>query len=181
MQEGEDLRPSPSFSCIDRRYVIKCYATSLYIYIQRDRRAFIWKLSLLSTDKKETAMVNTDKIRLMAQAASYEEKMLRQDSFAKRYYRQDYLDKEKLKARFWSTVFFLMYWGFQIVNIFYVEHANLLTYDYVGLAIRVVVEYIVLLLVVSAIAGVVHARRFDEAKSRLDEYYDTLDQIDSYQ
>jgi len=126
-------------------------------------------------------MISTDKIRLMTQAASYEEKQERHDAFARRYYKQDYVDKESLKARVFATIFFLLFWGYRAVEIFYIEHANLLTYDYAGLVIRILVEYILLLVVVTAIAGFVHSRRFDKAKARLDEYYDVLDQIDSYQ
>ncbi|MBQ4186698.1 MAG: hypothetical protein II642_02320 [Firmicutes bacterium] len=126
-------------------------------------------------------MISTEKIRLMTQAASYEAKQERRDAFARRYYKQDYVDKEGLKARVFATIFFLMFWGYRAVEIFYIEHANLLTYDYTGLVIRILVEYILLLIIVTAIVGVVHSRRFDKAKARLDEYYDVLDQIDSYQ
>lgn len=126
-------------------------------------------------------MVNTDKIRLMAKAAAYEEKQLQQDSFVRRYYKQDYVDRERLRAGFFATVFFILFWIYQAIKIFYIEAADLLTYDYVGLVIRILLEYIVLLVVVSVITGFVHIQRFDQAKKRMDNYYDLLDQIDSYQ
>lgn len=126
-------------------------------------------------------MVNTDKIRLMAKAAAYEEKQLQQDSFVRRYYKQDYVDRERLRAGFFATVFFILFWIYQAIKIFYIEAADLLTYDYVGLVIRILLEYVVLLVVVSVIAGFVHIQRFDQAKKRMDNYYDLLDQIDSYQ
>lgn len=126
-------------------------------------------------------MVNTDKIRLMAKAAAYEEKQLQQDSFVRRYYKQDYVDRERLRAGFFATVFFILFWIYQAIKIFYIEAADLLTYDYVGLVIRILLEYVVLLVVVSVITGFVHIQRFDQAKKRMDNYYDLLDQIDSYQ
>ncbi len=126
-------------------------------------------------------MVNTDKIRLMAKAAAYEARQLQQDSFVKRYYKQDYVDRERLRAGFFATVFFILFWIYQAIKIFYIEAADLLTYDYVGLVIRVLVEYIILLVVVTVIASFVHIQRFDQAKKRMDNYYDLLDQIDSYQ
>lgn len=126
-------------------------------------------------------MVNTDKIRLMAKAAAYEEKQLQQDSFVRRYYKQDYVDRERLRAGFFATIFFILFWIYQAIKIFYIEAADLLTYDYVGLVIRILLEYVVLLVVVSVITGFVHIQRFDQAKKRMDNYYDLLDQIDSYQ
>lgn len=125
-------------------------------------------------------MVDTEKIRLMAQAASYEEKMMRHDSFVKRFYKQDYVDKEKLKARFFATIFFLLFWGYKAVKIFFIDRADLLHYDYTGLVIRILVEYVILLIIVSVIAGLVHARRYEKAKERVDSYFDLLDQIDLY-
>ncbi|MCF0136314.1 MAG: hypothetical protein HUJ69_07845 [Lachnospiraceae bacterium] len=126
-------------------------------------------------------MVNTEKIRLMAQAAAYEKKFLPRDAFARRYYKEDYVDRERLRARIFATLFFILFWGYQAVKIFYIEGVNFLTYNYVGLMIRIIVEYVLLLVGVSLVAGLVHALRFDKAKARLDSYYDLLDQIDSYQ
>ena len=125
-------------------------------------------------------MVRQEKIMLMAQAAAYEKTHYQQDSFAKRYYRQDYIDKERLRARIWATVYFLVFWGVRCVQMFYLDQVNFLSFDYIGFAIRVLVEYVILLFVVSFIAGVIHAWRYDRAKKRIDHYFDLLDQIDSF-
>lgn len=126
-------------------------------------------------------MVNTEKIRLMAQAAAYEQRQYARDSFANRYYKQDYVDKERLRAGIFATIFYILFWAYEAVCIFYLNGVDLLTYDYVGLCIRILVEYVALLILVSVITGAVHSRRFDKAKQRMDSYYDLLDQIDSYQ
>lgn len=125
-------------------------------------------------------MANKEKIRLMAKAAQYEESDFRHDSFAARYFKGDYIDKAQLTARIWATIFFILYWAYRLVKEFYVEGANLLTYPYVGTFVKIIVSFIGLLLVVSWIAGFAHARRYDQAKKRIDEYYDLLDQISEY-
>ncbi len=125
-------------------------------------------------------MVRQEKIMLMAQAAAYEKTHYQQDSFAKRYFRQDYIDKERLRARIWATIYFLVYWGVRAVQMFYINQMNFLSFDYVGFVIRILVEYVILLFVVSFIAGFIHAWRYDKAKKRIDEYFDLLDQIDSF-
>ena len=126
-------------------------------------------------------MVRQEKIMLMAQAAAYEKAHYQQDSFAKRYYRQDYIDKERLRARIWATIYFLVYWGVRAVQMFYLNQVNFLSFDYVGFVIRILVEYVILLFVVSFIAGFIHAWRYDKAKKRIDHYFDLLDQIDSFE
>ena len=44
-------------------------------------------------------LVNKEKIILMCKAAAYESGKLRDDAFAKRYYKQDYIDLQRLKLR----------------------------------------------------------------------------------
>lgn len=120
-------------------------------------------------------------IRLMAQAASYEKNHYQQDSIAKRYYRQDYIGRKVLGACFWATIYYIIYWAYRLADIFYIKNANLLTYDYRGLVVHILVVYVVVLVVVGIIAGLVHARRYDAAKKRLNAYYDLLDQIDTFE
>ena len=64
-------------------------------------------------------MINKEKIRLMTQAAAYESSSLRRDSFAKRYYKKDYVGLEKLKSKIWFTVFYAVYLVYFAVDEFY--------------------------------------------------------------
>ena len=125
-------------------------------------------------------MPKTSYIALMAKAAAYEEEYLKRDSIARRYYKQDYVGVQQLKARVWATIFYIIYWAYKVVDIFYIQQANLLHYNYTGLIIRVLAEYAVVLIAVSVIAGLVHSVRCDRAKKRLDVYYVLLDQIDNF-
>ena len=122
-------------------------------------------------------MINKEKIRLMTLAAGYESTELRRDSFAKRYYKKDYVGIEKLKSKIWLTVFYAIYLVYFAVDEFYVMSADLLHYDYTGFVINALVGYIILLMVVSGITAVVHGNRYDKAKKRIDQYYDLLEQI----
>ena len=122
-------------------------------------------------------MINKEKIRLMAQAASYESLELQRDSFARRFYKKDYVGFEKLKSKIWLTVFYAAYLIYFAVDEFYVKGADLLHYDYIGFVINALVGYLILLLIVSGITAVVHGNRFDKAKKRIDHYYELLEQI----
>ncbi len=122
-------------------------------------------------------MINKEKVLLMARAASYESSGLRRDSFAKRYYKTDYVGIEKLKSKIWLTVFYAAYLIYFAVDEFYVKGADLLHYDYTGFVINALVGYLILLLVVSGITAAVHGSRYDKAKKRIDQYYDLLEQI----
>lgn len=125
-------------------------------------------------------LVNKEKIILMCKAAAYESDGLRNDAFAKRYYKQDYIDLQRLKMRIWTTIFYLIYWVYYLVKEFYIDGANLLHYNYGALFIKVFFYYAILLIAVSWIAGFVHSIRFDIAKKRVDDYYDLLASINDY-
>lgn len=124
-------------------------------------------------------MINKEKIRLMAKAASYESSGYRQDSFAKRFYKKDYVGLEKLKSRIWLTIFYAICIVCFAIDEFYVKGADLLHYDYIGLAINVLLGYVVLLLIVSGVTAMVHGNRYDAAKKRMDQYYETLEKINN--
>ncbi len=125
-------------------------------------------------------MVNKEKIRLMARAASYESTGFQRDAFAKRYYKKDYIGLEKLKSKIWLTLFYIVYLVYTAVDEFYVQGADLLHYDYTGFVLNALVGYIVLLLVISAITAVVYGNRYDRAKKRIDQYYETLEEINNF-
>lgn len=125
-------------------------------------------------------MVNTEKIRLMSRAAAYESTRLQEDSFARRFYKQDYVAYRALGLRVWATIFYVIYWVYKLVKIFYLESANLLYYDYRSLFIQFILYYLILLVVVSVLAYIVHGIRFDKARKRIDAYYDLLDRIEDY-
>lgn len=122
-------------------------------------------------------MINKEKIRLMAQAASYESREYHKDSFAKRYYKKDYIGLEKLKSKIWVTVFYAIYLVYFAVDEFYVNNADLLHYDYIGFAVQALFIYIVLMLAASFVTAFVHNKRYDDAKKRMDNYYETLEKI----
>lgn len=126
-------------------------------------------------------MINKEKVRLMAQAAGYESSELQRDSFAKRFYKKDYVGMEKLKSKIWFTVFYAIYLVYFAVDEFYVKGADLLHYDYVGFLVNAVAVYLILLLIISGITAVVHGARYDKAKSRIDHYYELLEQINEFE
>lgn len=125
-------------------------------------------------------MVNKEKIRLMAQAASYESSGFQRDAFAKRYYKKDYIGLEKLKSKIWLTVFYVIYLVYTAVDEFYVKGADLLHYDYTGFVLNALLWYVILMLAVSGITAIVYGNRYDRAKRRIDKYYETLEEINNF-
>jgi len=125
-------------------------------------------------------MVSEEKIRLMAKAAEYENNGLKRDIFAKRYYKQDYVDSRRLKLGFWATVYYILYWVYFLVKEFYIDNANLLYYDYGALFLKIILGYLILLVAVACIAGFFGGIRYDQAKNRLDGYYELLARINDY-
>ena len=125
-------------------------------------------------------MINKEKIRLMARAASYEASDLQRDAFAKRYYKKDYIGMEKLKSKIWATLFYIVYLVYTAVDVFYIQGADLLHYDYTGFVIRALVIYAALLLIVSGITAHVYNTPYDKAKERIDAYYEILEEINNY-
>ncbi|MBO6158126.1 MAG: hypothetical protein J6P72_02550 [Firmicutes bacterium] len=125
-------------------------------------------------------MVSEEKIILMSKAAAYESDKYRDDSFAKRYYKEDYMDKTRLTLRIWATVYYIIYWGYTLVKQFYIEGVSLLHYDYGTLFVKVILYYAVILILVSWIGGFFAGIRYDSAKKRIDRYYELLASINDF-
>lgn len=122
-------------------------------------------------------MLSREKIRMMAQAAVYEKQYYRKDMFAGRYYKNDYIGLERLKTKIWMTIFFAMYVAAHIFNLVYIEQIDLLHYNYKEFAIKAIVVYLALSLVISLLTSAVYGPRYERANRRLKAYYDQLEKI----
>ncbi len=124
-------------------------------------------------------MVSREKIRMMAQAAVYEKQYYRQDMFAERYFKNDYIGLERVKTKIWMTVFFVMFVAGYLFNQVYVEQVDLLFFDYKGFVIKALIVYLVLSIIISFLTSAVYGPRYERASRRLKAYYNQLEKINS--
>ena len=127
-------------------------------------------------------LINERKIRLMTQAAFYEDSyQYRRDLFIKRYYKADYIALNRFITKVWMTVFYagaLLAYIFQLV---YVEAVDLLHFDYQGFVIKAVVLYLLISCVISVLSSAVYGSRYAKAEHRVKSYFEKLDKIDRFQ
>ncbi len=114
---------------------------------------------------------------MMTWAEAYKQKGYMRDSFAERFYKNDYIGSERLKSKIWLTIFYAIYLVFIVVKDFYVDGVDMLHYDYQGFVINALIWYLILSFIVSGVTSLVCSRRYDEAKKRIDEYHKSVEQI----
>ncbi len=124
-------------------------------------------------------MLNKEKIRMMTQAALYEKLYYRRDSFADRYYKNDYIGMERLKSKVWMTIIFGLILAGYLFDLVYVEQIDLLHFSYQGFVIRILALYLLISFAISAITSAVYGHRYDKAERRLDAYFRQLEKINA--
>ena len=94
-------------------------------------------------------MVSKKKIQLMVQAEGYRQKNYREDSFAERYYKNDYIGHERIKSKIWFTLFYAVYLVFNAVKMFWIDGVDMLHFDYQGFVIKALVWYLIFCLIIT--------------------------------
>ena len=122
-------------------------------------------------------MLSREKIRMMAQAAVYEKSYYRKDMFVERYFKNDYIGLERLKTKIWMTVFFVAYIAAYIFNLVYVEQIDLLHFNYKQFAIKTIIVYLILSVIISVLTSAVYGPKYERASRRMKAYYDQLEKI----
>ncbi|MCR5005592.1 MAG: hypothetical protein K6A77_06775 [Clostridiales bacterium] len=122
-------------------------------------------------------MLSREKIRMMAQAAVYEKSYYRKDMFVERYFKNDYIGLERLKTKIWMTVFFVAYIAAYIFDLVYIEQIDLLHFNYKQFAIKAVIVYLILSVIISVLTSAVYGPKYERASRRMKAYYDQLEKI----
>ncbi len=122
-------------------------------------------------------MLSREKIRMMAQAAVYEKSYYRKDMFVERYFKNDYIGLERLKTKIWMTVFFAMYVAAHIFDLVYIEQIDLLHFNYKQFAVKAIIVYLVLSVIISVLTSAVYGPKYERANRRMKAYYDQLEKI----
>ena len=122
-------------------------------------------------------MLSREKIRMMAQAAVYEKSYYRKDMFVERYFKNDYIGLERLKTKIWMTVFFAMYVAAYSFDLVYIEQIDLLHFNYKQFAVKAIIVYLVLSVIISVLTSAVYGPKYERANRRMKAYYDQLEKI----
>ena len=113
----------------------------------------------------------------MVQAEGYRQKDYRSDSFAERYYKNDYIGHERIKSKIWFTIFYALYLVYLAVKIFWVDKQDMLHFDYQGFVIKMLIWYLVCSFIISGVTSWICSRRYEKAKKRMDAYHETIESI----
>ncbi len=122
-------------------------------------------------------MIKKEKIRQMVRNEVYLQSQFRQDCFAVRYYKADYVGLQRIKCLIVFGILYIMYWIYYAFKIFYVEGEGLLHFDYQGFVIKVVILMIVLGAIVGVVATVIASNRYEQASKRIMEHEDLVSEI----
>ena len=122
-------------------------------------------------------MLDTKKVRLMTELAHYETEEGKEDLKISRYYRSDYIGIGLLKNLLLVTLGYILLWGLIIAyNLdFLLDNLHKLNFSFV--IVEVVVGYIVVVVIYSAITYAMRFSRYLKAKKSVHEYYDKLDEL----
>lgn len=125
-------------------------------------------------------MLKEEKIRLMIRLADYEQGQGKIDLERTRYYKMDYIRLQILKTLVSVTgaVFLVIL----LLGMYHIEYiiTNAMTLDYAGMEKFFLVIYILLLCLFSAITISVATVQYEASKTRVKDYYVTLQELLQY-
>nr|MBP3598651.1 hypothetical protein [Eubacterium sp.] len=125
-------------------------------------------------------MLKEEKIRLMIRLADYEQGQGKIDLERTRYYKMDYIRLQILKTLVSVTgaVFLVIL----LLGMYHIEYiiTNAMTLDYAGMGKFFLVIYILLLCLFSAITISVATVQYEASKTRVKDYYVTLQELLQY-
>ena len=127
------------------------------------------------------AMLNEERIRLMAKMASYEEGEGKEYIPIKQYYRKDYISYQGVKTFFSSTICFGILLLFRIV--YGMEDITELLGSKVlsSIGVSLLLEYLAFIAIYQAIAYIVYSRRYAKATAGTKEYCSILKKVQKLQ
>lgn len=122
-------------------------------------------------------MINQQRIRLMAQMASYEEHEGKRDLAIASYFRGDYISFQLLKSAIYATV------GFALAVVLYVLYdfgtflEDFYKMDVVAFLKTILSKYVIVLAIYMVISYFVYAFRYSRAKRHIKRYQSQLRQL----
>lgn len=125
-------------------------------------------------------MLSEDKIKLMIRLSDYEQNEGKTDLARTKYYKLDYIRMQILKTLVSVTAAVVLV--LMLIGMYYMEYiiTNALELDYAGMARYFLVIYILVLCLFSLVTVSVSSIQYEASKSRVKEYYATLQELIEY-
>lgn len=116
-------------------------------------------------------MLNEERICVMTQMASYEEKQGKEDIPVKQYYRKDYVSFQMMKTFLSSTISFGILFLFWLMYNMEDITQKMTDMDPIKLGISVLICYAVFIIIYQIIAVIVYNRRYSKATAGVKKYH----------
>ena len=119
-------------------------------------------------------MLNEERVKLMVQLASYEEKKGKEDFKVSSYYKKDYVSFHRLATMIWTTIGYGMIVG--LLGVIYMDQIleGLTLAKAIILLIAILAVYLVVMIVYWLASGRFYKKKHSEARARVKKYSHNL-------
>ncbi|MCI9547005.1 MAG: hypothetical protein HFH60_10030 [Lachnospiraceae bacterium] len=122
-------------------------------------------------------MLNVEKVKIMTKLAAYEKGEGRSYLPISKYYRTDYIGLAMIKNFFLISIAYAVLAA--LVSLYFLDELleNIHKMDLVGLGVKVIIGYIVLLIAYSVLVYVIQTVKYSRAKKSIKNYYMQLGRL----
>ena len=119
-------------------------------------------------------MLNEERVKLMVQLASYEQKEGKEDFKVSSYYKKDYVSFHRLATMIWTTIGYGMIVG--LLGVIYMDQIleGLTLAKAIILLIAILAVYLVVMIVYWLASGRFYHKKHSEARARVKKYSHNL-------
>ena len=122
-------------------------------------------------------MLNQEKIKIMTKLAAYEKGEGKKYLPVSKYYRTDYIGLALIKNFFLVSIGYVALLG--MIAVYFLEELleNIHKMDLIGLGVKVIIGYVVLLILYSVLVYVIQTVGYSRAKKSIKNYYAQLGRL----
>ncbi len=125
-------------------------------------------------------MLNENKVKMMTKMAIYEKNEGKKMVRTARYFKGDYIAFGVLKTLITTSVaYIIMVILFALLNLENIVK-DINTLDYAVIGKRMILFYVLLIIVFSAISIVVYSREYDQSRKGLKRYFSRLNKLERF-
>lgn len=126
-------------------------------------------------------MLNHEKIRIMTKLAIYEKNKGKEDKNVMEYFKTDYISFKNFKMQMGVTFALIVILGFEFANIVLDNLAKITDFDFVGLGIKYLSIWIVLMVGYTIISIGYNRMEYNRIEKRIQEYDRLLKNLEKIQ
>lgn len=124
-------------------------------------------------------MISEDKIKLMTKLAIYEKNIGKEDFEMNKYYKSNYISHKSFDINVGVTIALLIIFLFDFVMKFIENIERMTDFDFlVSLGTKYLSVWFVVIIFYSVITNRVFGKKYDKAKLRIDQYKESLNQLE---